>query len=317
MKYVRDRIHTLSPYGEYPENRAVDDLIERSIVVIDKPSGPTSHQISAWVQNMCGMKAGHSGTLDPKVTGVLPIGLGHSVRVTDLLHAAPKEYIAAVKFHGNIGKKTVSSLVKEFVGEIYQTPPLRSGVKRRIRKRTVYEIEILDHDQKEYLMRVRCQSGTYVRTLCKDMGKAAGTGANMMQLRRVEAGGFKESDCSTLQDLKDAFEFYTEGDPSWLSSLLLPYERSLELYPGIKVKDTAAGSILNGADLAVPGILEMDEFHKGDHVVLYSAKNEGLAYGVALFDASQIIEMDQGLVVKTNRVFKPTGSYPSQWKEHK
>ncbi len=317
MKYVRDRIDTVSPYGESPQDRALKDMIKRAIVIIDKPSGPTSHQLSAWVQNICGMKAGHSGTLDPNVTGVLPMGIGHSVRVMDLLHAAPKEYIAAVKFHNNISKREVSSLIEEFTGEIYQMPPIRSGVKRRMRKRTVYDMELLDNVQNEYLIRIRCESGTYIRTICKDMGTASGTGAHMMELRRTEAGGFKERDCCTMQDLYDAFEFYRQGDPTWLSSILSPYERALGLYPGIKIKDTAAGSILNGADLAVPGILEMDEFKSGDDVVLYSTKGEGLAYGTALYDPSQIMDMDEGLVIKSERVFKPTGNYPTRWKEHK
>ncbi|MFO8110400.1 MAG: RNA-guided pseudouridylation complex pseudouridine synthase subunit Cbf5 [Thermoplasmata archaeon] len=317
LKYVRQRISTVSPYGESPQDRSIGDIIPRSLVVIDKPSGPTSHQVSSWTQDICGMKAGHSGTLDPNVTGVIPMGIGHSVRVMDLLHSAPKEYVVAIKFHNNVGKREIASLVEDFTGEIYQMPPLRSGVKRRLRTRIVHEIEILDRADNEYLLRVRCQSGTYVRTLCKDMGKATGTGAHMMELRRTEAGGFVEDDCCTLQDLKDAFEFYEQGDASWLSELLLPYERALKLYPCIKVKDTAAGSILNGADLAAPGILEADHFEKNDQVVLYSTKGEGLAIGDAIYDAPEMIEKEEGLVVQTHRVFQPTGNYPRLWKEHK
>lgn len=317
MKYVRSKIGALSPHGDFPGDRSVEEMIPRSLVVIDKPSGPTSHQVSSWVQEMVGMKAGHSGTLDPGVTGVLPMGIGHSVRLMDLLHEAPKEYVAAIKFHGNVKKDEVLSLARDFTGDIYQMPPLRSGVKRRLRVRTIHEIEILEGKGKEYLFRVRCQSGTYVRTLCKDMGKAAGTGAHMMELRRTEAGGFGEKESLILHDIRDAFELYREGDPDVLRSILLPYERALEIYPGIKIKDTAAGSVLNGADLAAPGILEADEFQRGDSVVLYSAKGEGLAFGTAMEDARDIIEKEDGIVVQTHRVFQPTGDYPRLWKEHK
>ncbi len=312
-----DEVNTVSPYGIFPKERNLEDLIPRSLVILDKPSGPTSHQVSSWVQDICGMKAGHSGTLDPNVTGVLPMGLGSSVRVIDLLHAASKEYIAAVRFHSSISNDEVSSIVEDFTGEIYQMPPVRSGVKRRMRSRVIHGLEILDHHGQEYLLRVRCQSGTYVRTLCKDMGKVAGTGAHMMELRRTEAGGFTEEQSCSLHDLRDAFEFYKEDDGSWLSDLLLPYESALEIYPKMIIKDTAAGSVLNGADLAVPGILKMDGFYRDDKVVIFSAKGEGLAFGQALFDAQDIVDKQEGLVVRTERVFNPVGEYPRRWKEHK
>ncbi len=314
MDYVIDRVNTVSKWGENPYNRNIEDAIPRSLVVIDKPEGPSSHQVSAWIKKLFDMKAGHSGTLDPNVTGVLPMGIGGTVRLLDLLHSVPKEYVAAMKFHGNVDKRDVMGVLDEFKGEIYQTPPVRSGVKRQRRIREIYELELLDLKGREYLLRVRCESGTYIRTLCKDIGKVVGTGGHMMELRRTEAGSFKEEESVTLQELRDAYEHYKEGKEDTMADIMMPYERILEIFPGVKVKDTAAGAILNGADLARPGILEMDEFSAGESVAVMSSKGEGLAVGESLYDAEDMMGMEEGLVIRSERVFSPTGEYPKRWK---
>ncbi len=314
MEHVIDKVDTVSKWGEFPSRRTVEDAIPRSLVVIDKPAGPTSHQVSAWVKKLFEMKAGHSGTLDPKVTGVLPLGIGKTVRLLDLLHSVPKEYVAAMKLHGDVDKDDVIKILDEFEGEIYQKPPVRSGVKRKRRTREVYGLKLLDVRDRDYLLKIRCESGTYIRTLCKDIGKALGTGGHMMELRRTEAGGLKEKESVKLQDLRDAYEFYQEGKKEVLESIMLPYERVLDIFPKIKVKDTAAGAILNGADLALPGIVEMEDFSAGERVAVVSAKNEGLAVGDPLYDVGDIMEMDEGLVIQTDRVFSPSGDYPRRWK---
>ncbi len=313
MKFVKEKSSNISRWGENPDCRDITKLIPRSLIIIDKPEGPSSHQVSSWVKKIFKEKAAHSGTLDPNVTGVLPMGIGRSVRVLDLLHSTSKEYIAAMRLHGNIGKKEVEKAINDFEGEIYQVPPLKSGVKRERRKKWIYKIEILDHRKKEYLLRVRCESGTYIRTLCKDIGKSIGVGAHMMELRRIEAGGFTEKDTILLQDLKDAYEYFKEGEEEYLREILLPYERALDIFPKVKVKDTAAGAIINGADLAVQGILEMDDFNEKDEVAIISEKGEGLAVGLAQYDAEKIMKMGEGLIVKTDRVFSPTGDYPKTW----
>lgn len=314
MELVKEKINTLSRWGDFPEKRDLETALSRSMIILDKPKGPTSHQVSSWVQKRFDMKAGHSGTLDPNASGVLPMGLGTSVRVMDLLHRAPKEYIVAMKFHGDVRMKDVEGLVEEYTGEIYQVPPVRSGVKRERRIREIYNMEILDSEGSDYLLKVRCESGTYMRTLCSDMGKSIANGGHMMELRRTEAGGFDETWCVTLQDLRDAWEFYQEGEPEELEELSIPYERALELYPKVKVKDSAAGALLNGADLAAPGVLELDDFKIDDTVAIVSVKGEGIAIGEALKGAEEISNMEEGLVVRTERVFHPSGTYPRTWK---
>lgn len=314
MSLTREQDTTISKWGEYPHERDVEDALKRSLVILDKPDGPTSHQYVTWVKKLFGVKTGHSGTLDPNATGVLPVGLGYSVRVVDLLHVTSKEYVAAMRFHGNVDEEEVERIVQEYEGEVYQTPPVRSNVKRERRKREIHDIEILDHKGRDYLLRVECQSGTYIRTLCKDIGKSIGVGGNMIQLRRTMAGGFKEDESYHLQEVKDAYETWRNGEGSKFRDMLVPYEKALDLYPGIKVKDTAAGAVLEGADLAVPGILEMDGFEAGETVSIFSSKKEGLAVGKALMDAEEIVEDDGGMAVQTSRVFHPTGKYPKKWK---
>lgn len=314
MRYVRRKVNTVSKWGERPEKRTLEDMIPRSMVVLDKPEGPTSHQVSAWVRELFDEKTAHSGTLDPNATGVLPMGMGMSVRLMDLLHNAPKEYVAAMRFYGKIEVGRLDDILEKFEGTIYQMPPVRAGVKRERRERTIHQIERLDVSGREVLLRVRCESGTYIRTLCKDLGKTMGPGGQMMQLRRMEAGGFTEDDMITLHDLRDAYEYYKDGDEEALRRVLLPYEKALDIFPKIRIKDTAAGAVLNGADLAVPGILEMDDFHGGDTVAVISAKDEGVAIGEALYDAGEILDMEEGLVFESERVFAPSGDYPKRWK---
>lgn len=314
MKYEKERPNNISDWGEYPHKRSVEDLIPRSILILDKPAGPTSHQVSSWIQRMFDEKAAHSGTLDPNVTGVLPMGIGYSVRLMDLLHSVPKEYIAAMRFHGSVNARDVKGIFEEYVGDIYQMPPVRSGVKRERRVREIYELELLDHESQEFLFKVKCESGTYIRTLCKDLGKSLGVGGHMMELRRTVSGGFKEDQCHTLHDVRDALEYYKDGDPEPFKEILLPYEKAFDIYPRIRVKDTAAAAILNGADLAVPGIMEMDEFKEGQTVGLISQKGEGLAVGEAVFSAEDIMDMEEGLIIETDRVFHPSGEYPRRWK---
>ncbi|MBS3781717.1 MAG: RNA-guided pseudouridylation complex pseudouridine synthase subunit Cbf5 [Candidatus Thermoplasmatota archaeon] len=314
MRHVKNKENTVSDWGEFPSARSVEDLIPRSLVVIDKPQGPTSHQVSAWVRDIFGEKVGHSGTLDPNVTGILPMGIGRSVRLLDLLHSVPKEYVAAMKVHGEVDDDNLDKILDEFEGEIYQTPPLRAGVKRQRRKRKIFKIQKLDSKDRDILLRIRCESGTYIRTLCKDLGKTLGTGGHMMELRRVEAGGFTEDDMVILQDLRDAYEFCRDGECRRLKKILMPYERALDIFPKVRIKDTASGTVLNGADLAAPGILEMEDFSRSDKVALISPKGEGIAVGSALYDAEEIVDMDEGLVFRSERVFSPSGDYPKRWK---
>lgn len=164
---LRKEAKTDEKLGKYPDKRSVEDLINYGIVNIDKPKGPTSHQVSDFVQKILKInKAGHSGTLDPAVTGVLPIALARATRIVQTLLKAGKEYIAIMHLHKKIKEKKLKKICKKFVGKIKQKPPLKSAVKRQLRAREVYYLDLLEIDGQDVLIRVGCEAGTYIRKLC-------------------------------------------------------------------------------------------------------------------------------------------------------
>ena len=202
---------------------------------LDKTSGPTSHEIVAWVKRILEIeKAGHSGTLDPKVTGILPVLLGDSTRVMDSLLQAGKEYICLMHVHKPVPKKQILEVCAQFIGPILQKPPLKSSVVKKLRTRTIYYLDVLEIEGQHVLMRVGCQAGTYIRKLCFDIGLALGTGANMEELRRTRAGPFREDETlATLHQLMDAYVSYKEtGDEKDLRRIIKPVKRLLCICPG-------------------------------------------------------------------------------------
>ena len=169
-------------------------VIPSGILVIDKTRGPSSHQVTAWVGKMLGVHVGHSGTLDPQVSGVLLVMLGRAVRLAPLLLQHRKEYVCLMRLHGDTTRKRLEEVMEEFTGRIYQRPPRRSAVARNLRIRTIHSLTILDIEERLVLFRVTCDAGTYIRSLCHHVGLALGTGAHMQELRRTKSGAFNESD---------------------------------------------------------------------------------------------------------------------------
>src|SRR5512136_718326 len=222
-RLIKVSAKTNSHYGKAPSERTVRELLNNGFINVDKPSGPSSHQVVAWVKEMLEIdKAGHGGTLDPAVTGVLPVALGDAARALQVLLVAGKEYVAFMKLHKEVEEKRIREVCQSFVGEISQMPPLRSAVKRVRRTREVYYLEILEIQGTEVLFRVGCEAGTYIRTLCVDIGRKLGCGAQLMELRRTRVGTITEASSVTLQDLKDAYIFWKEdGDEKGLRTTIL------------------------------------------------------------------------------------------------
>ena len=240
-------------WGKRPSDRSVGELLEGGVIILDKPSGPTSHQATAWVRDALKCeKVGHGGTLDPYVSGVLPITLGKAVRLTDVVLSSDKEYVCLMRLHADRPEKRVREVISRFVGKIYQLPPVRSAVKRQVRIRTIHEIEVLDICGRDVLFRVHCDAGTYVRTLCVDIGDLLGCGANMVELRRTRSGKMTEDRAHILQDMRDAYVFWQQnGRGEWLRSMILPMEVLVEPLPKVIVKATAVDAVCHGADLNV------------------------------------------------------------------
>ncbi|USN45344.1 MAG: RNA-guided pseudouridylation complex pseudouridine synthase subunit Cbf5 [Candidatus Woesearchaeota archaeon] len=311
--FQRTKNTTDPKFGKRPEDRSIQELLTSSIVIIDKPAGPTSHQVSSYVRDILGIKkTGHSGTLDPKVVGVLPVALGKGTRVVQNLLPAGKEYVVLMHVHDDLAPDVVNKAIMSFLGRINQLPPVKSAVKRRQRFRTIYEIELLDAKGRDYLFRVQCQAGTYMRKLCSDIGQKLGCGAHMAELRRTMAGPFSEKDAVTLHDLKDAFYYYTkEGDETKLRKMLLPLERAVEHLPKIWVEDSAINSLCTGSTLKIPGINKFEiELARDDSVALLSLKNELVSVGTALVHGKDLRQKEKGIAVKSSQVFMDPSVYP-------
>jgi len=318
-RVIKVQVKTNPNYGKTPEERSVKDLLNNGVIILDKPSGPTSHQVDAWVKDILGVgKVGHHGTLDPNATGVLPLGIGDATKALQVLLLAGKEYIGVMKLHKDVDKNKVINVCKGFVGEITQMPPLRSAVKRVRRKRHVYYLDILQIDDREVLFRVGCESGTYVRTLCVDIGKKLGCGAHLSELRRTRVGHLKEEGSVFLQDLKDAFVFWKEdGSDDRIRSIVFPMEHFFDTVPKIVIRDSAADALCHGASLAVPGVVEVDsDIKKDDMVVVLTLKSEGVALVKSLMSTEEMIQKDKGVCAELERVLMNKGTYPSIWKKN-
>ena len=304
-------------YGCIPAERPMEEHLHKSVINLDKPMGPTSHQVDSWVKNILHVeKTGHGGTLDPRVTGVLPVGVDDATRVIQLLLAAPKEYVCLMRIHQSISEARVRKALEEFTGKIFQTPPLRSAVKRELRVRNIYYVHILEIEKQDVLFRIGCEAGTYIRKYCHDVGEALGVGAHMAELRRTQVGPFQEDDTlHTLQDVTDAYVAWQEGDETLLRECLLPMEAAAGHLPLMVVRDSAVDALCHGADLAAGGILSLSsDLKQGDLVRVETLKGELVAAGHTLHSSGEIYRDLQGIMVDIKKVFMEPGTYPPMWK---
>lgn len=315
---VKRRGKTDPSFGVSPEKRPLEMYLRLGAINLDKPSGPTSHEVVAWVKRVLNIeKAGHSGTLDPKVTGILPVLLGDATRVMDTLLLAGKEYICLMRIHKPRPKKRILEVCNEFVGTIYQKPPLKAAVVKQLRKREIYYLDVLEIEEQHVLMQVGCEAGTYIRKLCYDIGLALGTGANMEELRRSKAGPFREDETLvTLHQLADAYAIWKEaGDETELRRVILPVEAALKHLPRLVISDKAVDAVCHGAPLAAPGLLSLEtDISKGDEVALFTMKGEAVAIAKADMSSKEMLASENGIVARTERVIMEPGIYPRAWK---
>lgn len=303
--------------GKSPEERDILETLDRGVINLDKVAGPTSHEVVSWVKKIFNktnvFKTAHGGTLDPKVTGILPVALNRAVRAIDVLLTAGKEYTCIMKLHGNEVESKIRTAMHHFEGKIYQRPPVRAAVKRTLRIREIYYLDILEIIERKVLFRVGCEAGTYIRKLCYDIGEIIGCGAHMDELRRTQSGPFKEDESMvTLQDLSDAVYYWMEeNDGSELERIVKPMEIMFSHVPKIVIRDSAVDPLCHGANLTAPGILQLDaDIHGKDTVVILTQKGEILALGTSLASSREIMDAKSGILVNTNRVFMEPGTYP-------
>lgn len=240
------------------------------VLVVDKPAGPTSHDVVAKVRRRLRVKTGHLGTLDPAATGVLPLVLGKATRLARFMQSANKEYLATIRLGRTtntydaqgltvrecrvpgLSSEEINRLLSEFLGEVQQVPPMFSAVKidgerlykaarrgetreRPSRSVTIYELQLLGRDSESLELRVHCSSGTYIRSLAHDLGERLGCGAHLERLRRTRSGEYDLSHSLRLEQVEQ----------DW-SEALIPMNQLLPHLPALDVDERVALGILHG-----------------------------------------------------------------------
>ena len=238
----------------------IEELFKASFINIDKPSGPTSFDVVDVIKKIIPVsKTSHSGTLDPKVTGVLVVGIGRAARLLRFL-PSDKEYVGVMHLHEEISEEKIKEAIDTcFLGKITQLPPKRCAVKRAEREREIYSFDILEMKDREVLFRVHCEAGTYIRKLVHNLGEKLGIGAHMLELRRTRAGAFPESESITLYQLQEYYDKYKEkGDASELLKIMQPVEVLTKYIPTFELKDDSIKRILTGSPV-FKGFLKNEE----------------------------------------------------------
>lgn len=260
------------------QNKTISELLEFGIINIDKPSGPTSFDISDFVRKKLGLrKTSHFGTLDPKVTGVLPIALNRACKLTGFFLGEDKEYVGIMRTHEEISIEKIEKAIKEkFLGMIKQTPPRKSRVKRQEREREIKKFEILEKNGNDFLFKAEVQGGTYIRKLIDDLGKHLGIGAHMLELRRVRAGIFNEDDKNypsvNLYDFEKTVDEYKKGDEEKLRKIIIPAEIVGEVYPSVEVKGEILKNLFTGKHFFRNYLKKPEKFEKGEIICVFSGE---------------------------------------------
>lgn len=258
------------------------ELLNFSIINIDKPSGPTSFQVSSLVrQKLSITKTSHFGTLDPMVSGVLPVALGRACRLNEWFMHKDKTYVGIMRLHEAVDKKKLDATIAQFIGKINQLPPVRSRVKRAVREREIKSFDILEHEGTDILFHTVVQAGTYIRKLIHDMGEELG-GAHMLELRRTQASIFTEPSY-TLYDLDTALEALKAGDEKPLRTMLIPAIEAIpQVLSVVQAQPEIAPMFLRGKPVMAKDIVGKAPdaphyaiYHKGTFISIVKTVTEG------------------------------------------
>lgn len=287
---VRTNHFTPLPYGCSPFKREISEYVKSGFINLDKPANPSSHEVVAWIKRILRVqKTGHSGTLDPKVTGCLIVCIERATRLVKSQQSAGKEYVCIFRLHSAVeDQRDVLKGIETLTGALFQRPPLISAVKRQLRVRTIYESKLYEYNPEKNLgvFWVSCEAGTYVRTLCVHLGLVLGVGGQMQELRRVRSGIQNESEgLVTMHDIIDAQYLYDNNkDETYLRRVIKPLEALLVGHKRIIMKDTAVNAICYGAKIMLPGVLKYEDgIEIGEEIVVATTKGEAICLGESRF----------------------------------
>jgi len=287
----------------YPGARSLEEHIRKGIIFIDKPQGPTSHTVDAWIKKIVGIdKCSHGGTLDPNVSGLIVIALQDSTKLMPILLTSKKEYVGIVYLHKPVAEREIRKACDDLIGKIKQIPPKKSAVARREREREIYYLEVLEISGQYILIKVGCQAGTYIRRLAEQIGDKVGVSAQLLELRRTKSGPFTEDQCITLQDLSDAM---ASSDENVIREAIHPLELVGNGIAWVIVGEGAVANLCNGSPLYVAGILKAsDGIEKEDIVGMFSLAGEMIGFGIAMMTSEEMMKESKGIAVKTDRILK-------------
>lgn len=277
---IRTGHYTPIPSGHTPLRRPIQEYVRYGVINLDKPSNPSSHEVVAWIKRILRVeKTGHSGTLDPLVTGNLIVCVDRATRLVKSQQQSGKEYVCVCRMHGKVegGAQKVGRALETMTGALFQRPPLISAVKRQLRIRSIYKSKLIEYDDDRNLavFWISCEAGTYVRTLCVHLGLLLGVGGHMQELRRVRSGIMGEKDnMVTMHDVLDAqWTYDNHKDEAYLRRVIMPLEALLTNYKRLVVKDSAINAVCYGAKLMIPGLLRFENgIEVDEEVVIMTTK---------------------------------------------
>ena len=302
--------------GAYPDQKTIEQRLESGFFLLDKGAGPTSHQVAAWVRDMLGLpRLGHGGTLDPFATGVLPLMSGKAMRLTKQILEHDKTYIAVFQFKNEIEQDALNAVMEQLTGRIYNVPPEISAVRVQVRTRKVHDFTLLDQSAKRIVARIRCEAGTYIRTMARDMGLFLDQPVELKELRREDSGRFTLDDCVQLHDIADAIWLWKEcNEGEALLRMLHPTEKLLAGLPRIVVKDSAVAALAHGAPLLRPGLVSIpSNLSSGQNVLVTSLKGEAVCFVKVNCDSESITNMEKGEIARPSAVLMSDDVYPRRW----
>ncbi|MEM3424883.1 MAG: RNA-guided pseudouridylation complex pseudouridine synthase subunit Cbf5 [Thermoproteota archaeon] len=252
---------------------------------------------------------------NPGVSGVLPVCLNDATKTIEYLHMMSKEYVGVCEIHGDFDEKALRKWVEKMTGPIYQRPPVKSSVKRSLRRRIIVRFTVEDVSDRRFVFRVVTEPGTYIRKLLHDLGLLLGTGAHMVELRRIRDGFLDEDSSTTLLELYAAWQLYSKnGDESLIRRLVKPVEEAFKGFPSVYIKDSAVAAVAHGAPLASRGVSKIDHpLSKGDVVCIKTLKGECVGFGTLTMSSDEVLQAKSGIVVSVERVVMSRDLYPKMW----